>query len=189
MTATERTALLFKSKYETACVPVARDKTPLVIRKTCIRPECGGRLRAPLRQGKFLRERQHRQGFGQRRVGPRTRRASHAHPARRRKLHARNAPQEFPAKATRRRLLERRRLGGKREHRRGGKHTRTGFRALFKAALQGHCKRFAADIAVPKRNGCRQKQQAENSLDFGCFRTYGIYALAAAERLQRGILQ
>lgn len=30
MTETERTALLFKSKYETACVPVARDKTPLV---------------------------------------------------------------------------------------------------------------------------------------------------------------
>lgn len=30
MTETERTALLFKSRYETACVPVARDKTPLV---------------------------------------------------------------------------------------------------------------------------------------------------------------
>lgn len=30
MTETEKTALLFKSRYETACVPVARDKTPLV---------------------------------------------------------------------------------------------------------------------------------------------------------------
>lgn len=30
MTETEELALLFKSKYETACVPVARDKTPLV---------------------------------------------------------------------------------------------------------------------------------------------------------------
>lgn len=30
MTETEELALLFKSRYETACVPVARDKTPLV---------------------------------------------------------------------------------------------------------------------------------------------------------------
>lgn len=30
MTATEELALLFKSRYQTACVPVARDKTPLV---------------------------------------------------------------------------------------------------------------------------------------------------------------
>lgn len=59
--------------------------------------------------------------------------------------------------------------------------------------VKRHCKATANDLRriLQSRNETvvDKKQQAENSLDFGRFRTHGIHALEAAERLQRRILQ